>query len=203
MTDYRSEFLSFSRKTQLANKYVHDRRRNDPKASILWITARSEDEIKSGFQAIADKLMLEFRVEALLYEQSKQLQSEEPGQQAVDTSLDLLNRWLCSPLHEGWLLVLDNYDDARQLFLDIQGPNTGDLRNKITAHPEAEVLADILKELQYFPLAIDQAASFIRENSPMTFREYLGYLRPRTVDRERLLRFKQANPLYPESVMTT
>ena len=190
---------------------------------------------------------MEFRVEALLYEQSKQLQSEEHSQQAVGTSLDLLNEWLCSPLHEGWLLVLDNYDDvrvdiraflpagmrgavlitsrdrkvigsvaisglalsamdavdARQLFLEIQGSSTGNLHNKITAHPEAEALEDILKELEYFPLAIDQAASFMRENSPMSFGEYLEYLKPRSDNRERLLRFKQANPLYPESVMTT
>ena len=191
--------------------------------------------------------MLEFRVEALLYEQSKELQSEEPVQQAVESSLDLMYKCLRSPLHEGWLLVLDNYDDvrvnirailpagmrgavlitsrdrniigsvafsglalsamdaddARNLFLDIQGFRTGNLRNKTTAHPEAEVLEDILKELQCFPLAIDQAASFIRENSPMAFQEYLEYLEPRSVNRELLLRFKQANPLYPESVMTT
>ena len=37
----------------------------------------------------------------------------------------------------------------------------------------------------------------------MTLREYLTYLKPRSVDRERLLRFKQANPTYPDSVMTT
>lgn len=191
--------------------------------------------------------MLELRVEALLYEQSKQLQPEEPGQHAADTGLNLVNKWLCSPLHEGWLLVLDNYDDvrvdirafvpagmrgavlitsrdrkvigsvaksglalsamdandARQLFLEIQDSSAGNLRNKTTVHPEADVLEDILEELQCFPLAIDQAASFIRENSPMTLREYLEYLKPKSVNRERLLRFKQANPLYPESVMTT
>ena len=37
----------------------------------------------------------------------------------------------------------------------------------------------------------------------MTLREYLTYLKPRSVDRERLSRFKQANPTYPDSVMTT
>ena len=37
----------------------------------------------------------------------------------------------------------------------------------------------------------------------MTFCEYLTYLKPRSIDRERLLRFKQANPTYPDSVMTT
>ena len=93
--------------------------------------------------------------------------------------------------------------DARRMFLDIQGSSTKVLRTNATAHPEAEILEDILKELQYFPLAIDQAASFMRENSPMTFREYLEYLKPRSVNRERLMRFKQANPMYPESVMTT
>ena len=98
------------------------------------------------------------------------------------------------------LSAMDMFD-ARRLFLDIQGSSTGDL--KAADHAEADTLEDILKELQYFPLAIDQAASFIRENSPMTFREYLEYLKPRSVNRERLMRFKQANPLYPESVMTT
>ncbi len=168
-------------------------------------------------------------------------------QKPLGNRLDLVTAWLCSPSHEDWLVVLDNYDDvrvdlrkflpagmlgavlitsrdrkvigsvatsglalsamdavdARRMFLDIQGSSTGVLWNETTAHPEAEILGDILKELQYFPLAIDQAASFIRENSPMTFREYHGYLKPRSVNRERLMRFKQANPMYPESVMTT
>ena len=229
LTDWKTELLLLSRKTQLANKYVHDRRKKDPTASIFWITARSEDEIKAGFQAISDML------------------SDRLGQKPLGNPLDLLTNWLCSPSHEDWLLVLDNYDDVRvdirkflpagmlgavlitsrdrkvigsvatsglalsamdavdagRLFLDIQGSSTGILRNKATDHPEADILEDILKELQYFPLAIDQAASFIRENSPMTFREYLEYLKPRSINRERLMRFKQANPMYPESVMTT
>ena len=37
----------------------------------------------------------------------------------------------------------------------------------------------------------------------MTLREYQTYLKPRSVDRELLLRFKKANPTYPETVMTT
>ena len=36
----------------------------------------------------------------------------------------------------------------------------------------------------------------------MIFREYLNYSKPRSLDRERLLRFKQANSTYPGSVMT-
>ena len=229
MTDRKTELSLLSRKTQLANRYVHDRRNRDPTASIFWITARSDDEIEAGFQAIADKL------------------SDGSGQKHLGNRLDLVTDWLCSPSHKDWLLVLDNYDDvrvdlrkllpagmlgavlitsrdrkvigsvatsglalwamdavdARRMFLDIQGSSTKVLRTNATAHPEAEILEDILQELQYFPLAIDQAASFIRENSPMTFREYLEYLKPRSVNRERLMRFKQASPMYPESVMTT
>ena len=83
--------------------------------------------------------------------------------------------------------------DARRMFLDIQNSSTGVLRNNATAHPEAETLEDILEELQYFPVAIDQAASFIRENSPITLREYLEYIKPRSVNRERLMRLKKAN----------
>ncbi len=247
MIDHKIELSLLSRKTQLANKYVHDRRKKDPKASIFWITARSEAEIKAGFQALADKLLLRLGAEEVLCEQPRQLHPDGTGQRPLGNRLDFVINWLCSPFHEDWLLVLDNYDDVRvdirkllpagmpgavlitsrdrnvigsvatsglalsamdavdagRLFLCIQGSSTGILRNEATAHPEAEILEDILKELQYFPLAIDQAASFIRENSPMTFREYLEYLKPRSVNRERLMRFKQANPLYPESVMTT
>ena len=93
--------------------------------------------------------------------------------------------------------------DAERLFLRIQSLGTEPNLQISTSGPERQDLKQILGELQCFPLAIDQAASFIRENSPMTLREYLTYLKPRSIDRERLLRFKQANPTYPDSVMTT
>jgi len=95
-------------------------------------------------------------------------------------------------------------EDAKRLFLSIRGRCAQDGKvDDDSSDPEDEVLQQILHELQYFPLAIDQAASFIRENAPMTLVEYLDFLRPRGVDRERLMRFKEANPAYPESVMTT
>lgn len=70
-------------------------------------------------------------------------------------------------------------------------------------HPDHSVIQRIVEELHGFPLALSQAAAFVRENAPMTFQEYLDYLVPRTEDRELLLRFKEANPKYPESIMTT
>ncbi len=93
--------------------------------------------------------------------------------------------------------------DPERLFLRVQNLGTDPNLQRSAPDSERQVLKEILEELQCFPLAIDQAASFIRENSPMTLREYQTYLTPRSVDRERLLRFKQTNPTYPDSVMTT
>lgn len=103
----------------------------------------------------------------------------------------------------GFPLTGMDHLDAERLFLRIQSVGADPDQQTPIPEPENQDLKQILGELQYFPLAIDQAASFIRENSPMTLREYLNYLKPRSVDRERLLRFKQANPTYPDSVMTT
>ena len=92
------------------------------------------------------------------------------------------------------------FEDAKHLFLRVRGQ---EIENEVSSPSDSEELGKILQELHYFPLAIDQAASFIRENSPMTYPEYFELLKPRSTDRERLMRFKEANPMYPESVMTT
>lgn len=105
--------------------------------------------------------------------------------------------------NSGLALSAMDQRDAEKLFLRIQSHGTDDNWKDPSSHTEYDMLGHIMQELQCFPLAIDQAASFIRENSPMTFQEYFGYLKPRSSDRERLMRFKQANPRYPESIMTT
>ena len=103
----------------------------------------------------------------------------------------------------GFHLTAMDLLDAEHLFLRTQNLGADPHLQESTSDSEHQILKEVLQELQYFPLAIDQAASFIRENSPMTLREYQTYLKPRSIDRERLLRFKKANPTYPESVMTT
>ena len=80
--------------------------------------------------------------------------------------------------------------DAERLFVRVQSSGTKSDWNEPKSHPEYQILRQLLQEIQYFPLAISQAASFIRENSPMSLQEYLNYLKPRSIDRERLLRFK-------------
>jgi hypothetical protein len=93
--------------------------------------------------------------------------------------------------------------EAERLFYRLCFLAHEDLWRDPDAHPEHHAIQLIVKELHCFPLALDQAASFVRENAPMSFQEYLDFLAPRTEDRELLLRFKEANPKYPESIMTT
>ncbi|KAG8528660.1 uncharacterized protein KY384_006347 [Bacidia gigantensis] len=96
-----------------------------------------------------------------------------------------------------------DYQNARMLFLSLSNPFVEPTFDTLLEDRENEALDQILDDLQYFPLAIDQAACFVRENAPMSLQEYCRYLQPRSENREQLLRFKQANPDYPESVMTT
>ena len=93
-------------------------------------------------------------------------------------------------------------EEAVQLLLRSHQSSTAESMDTL-AHPEYDVICQIIEELQSFPLAIDQAAAFIRENSPLTFSEYFEYLQPRSQNRESLMRFKELLPKYPDSVMTT
>ncbi|MCJ1420142.1 hypothetical protein MMC32_006499 [Xylographa parallela] len=212
------------RKTQLVTQYAYNHRKNNPHASIVWVTAKSEHEIDAQFRQIA-----------------KRLSSSDP------LCTENVRDWMLSPDHKDWLLVFDDFDyadvrirrflpmeaagsvlittrdrrvldsvanfsieittmnntDAESLFLRIRGTRSDDSWRHPPSHPEYLALQQIVKELHCFPLAINQAVAFIRENSPMTFQEYLGFLKPRSRDRELLMRFKQANSSYAESVMTT
>ena len=104
--------------------------------------------------------------------------------------------------HGIWLTTMSSYD-AECLFVRTQRGISGEFWTDPESHPEYKTIKQIVEELHCFPLAITQATGFIRENSPMTFQEYLGYLAPRSADRELLMRFQEVNPNYPQSVMTT
>ncbi|KAF6231685.1 hypothetical protein HO173_009987 [Letharia columbiana] len=237
-------------KTQLATRFVYDRKIRKPSASIFWVSARNADEIETGFREIAVKLSLVREANGGVgYARPGLIATAGPAAEVMvqHDGVDLLKGRMLMPGHEDWLLVFDNFDDikvkidrflpigasgsvlittrdrkvigsvatsgfpltamdlldAERLFVRIQSLGAEPNVQRFTSALEREELKQILEELQCFPLEIDQAASFIRENSPTALREYLTYLKPRSVDRERLLRFKQANPTYPDSVMTT
>ena len=121
--------------------------------------------------------------------------------QILITSRD---RHIVGPIaSEGLQISGIGHKEAVGLLLRLHQLGTSNNTDDPSAHPEFEAIRKIVEELQAFPLAIDQAAAFIRENSPLTFAEYYEYLQPRSENRELLMRFKEVLPKYPGSVMTT
>lgn len=102
----------------------------------------------------------------------------------------------------GLHLTRPTTSDSEALFLRLQDLSLSSTID-VNSHPEYDILVEIVYELDGFPLALSQAAAFIRSNGPMKLSEYLDLLKPRSLDREQLLRFKEANPEYPASIMTT
>ncbi|MCJ1317976.1 hypothetical protein MMC15_003303 [Xylographa vitiligo] len=211
-------------KTQLVTQYAYNHKKNNPHASVIWISAKSESEVDAQFRQVEKRLS-----------------------HSDFSCAETAQSWMFSPDHKDWLLILDDFScthvglrhflpteaagsvlittrdrrilgsianfsidlssmnnmEAESLFLRIRGLQSDSSWKHPPSHPEYLALQQIVRELHCFPLAIDQAVAFIRENSPMTFHEYLGFLKPRSRDRELLMRFKEANPSYAESVMTT
>ncbi|OKL63784.1 hypothetical protein UA08_00961 [Talaromyces atroroseus] len=85
------------------------------------------------------------------------------------------------------------------------------LRNKteisfsdVKQHNEYPQIREIVKNLHGFPLALSQAAAYIRANDPFSCAEYLELLTAREdEDREFLLKYMPENAEYPWSVMST
>ncbi|KAK2748211.1 hypothetical protein FQN55_004487 [Onygenales sp. PD_40] len=213
-------------KTQCVTEYCH-RAREERKAEIFWFTATGLGELVSQYQEPArairrfvDQHKGSGKHKDVISRLSSYLQ---PGQET-----DLVKAWISS--QDDWILVFDNFDtisldvqkrsigtiamhgfelsnppqaDAELLFMRQRHQGSGVLHSDVRQHSEYGAIRDIVRDLAGFPLALSQAAAFIRENDPLTCAEYLELLTAHREDREDLLRFKEANPEYPESVMTT
>lgn len=124
-----------------------------------------------------------------------------PRGKVIFTSRD--RRSIGHVARHGFELKSPEPSDAGLLFLRLcnreEDVSSEDFRN----HPENIQIERIVESLESFPLALGQAAAYIRLNDPFTYTEYLELLTDQVEDREVLLRFKTENPEYPESVMTT
>lgn len=76
--------------------------------------------------------------------------------------------------------------------------------SEVERHSEYPQIREIVQNLHGFPLALSQAAAYIRANDPFSYAEYLELLTAREEeDREFLLKYMPENAGYPSSVMTT
>lgn len=86
--------LTTSRKSQLAIKYAHQMRQQDPKSWVLWIHASNATRFEESLRDVADLIKLKGR--------------SDPKAKI----LLLFKNWLRDNREEKWLVILDNADDA-------------------------------------------------------------------------------------------
>ncbi len=107
---------TITRKTQLATRFVYDRKLKKPWASTFWVSARNAKEIDAGFQDFAKKLSLVHNADGGMgYTRPFLTATAEAAAEARSQpdGVDLLKSWMLTPGHEDCLLVLDNFDDIQ------------------------------------------------------------------------------------------
>jgi tetratricopeptide (TPR) repeat protein len=203
-------------KTQLALQYVHSQRAHYE--WVYWISGDSETALFSGFQEIAkqtnccsaDANIKDVAKGVLSWLNQKEkfllvidnvddvgvvdgyLPEISPGRHTLITTR---NQYVGDIPAEGIEVGNLSLDDAIELLL-VRTQARG-----ITKTPEVECeAAQIVKELGFLPLAIEQAAAYIREVSKDLFKFLPSYRTNRKWHHKRLVK---GNRNYSKSVATT
>jgi len=119
-------------KTQTAVEYAY--RHQAEYDHVFWVRAEQETELITGYVALAKALQI------------PGLQQED--QQAIVT---LMKQWLAT--HDGWLLVLDNADDLRQLRPYLPATN-----GHILITTRAQALGDLAEKVEVTRMDADEGA---------------------------------------------
>ncbi|KAI5460951.1 hypothetical protein BGZ63DRAFT_425413 [Mariannaea sp. PMI_226] len=154
-------------KTQLAIDFA--RRHKAAFSAIFWLDGRSEDQLRQSFARCLTRIP---ELRAASRNPDMNLNSHE----GLDVAVMKVMEWLAQPSNTQWLLIFDNVDqdhqqggttgayDIRQYFPGDQGSiliTTRLLRlQQLDWCPDYDTLLDLLQGL---PLALAQAASYLRE----------------------------------------
>jgi tetratricopeptide (TPR) repeat protein len=203
-------------KTQLALEYAYTRQGHYD--GIYWISAVNQITVHSGFQEIAQRsncLPREFNLDSC--------------EQAVISWLNQQERWLIifDNLNDATVIdgLLPNVSPGRHILFTTRNPNSDEipaegleigvlnlkdavdllsLRSRIrnvSETPEGQLEAEqIVRELGFLPLAIEQAGAYIREVSKDIFKFLPSYRKNRQKYHQRIPR---GNWKYEKSVATT
>jgi len=203
-------------KTQLALEFVYSHKQVYER--IYWISAVSEATVFAGFQEIAQRTRcvpttLQLSPSEVAQRVLEWLNVQESWLLVIDNldKIEVIGKYLPDQSEGGHTLITTRnshcdhipaeglkvseleMDDAVQLLL---------LRCAIEETPEAKAeAAQIVNELGYLPLAIEQAAAYIREASHDIFKFLSSYRKDRKVHHSRLS--KGNRRFYSGSVSTT
>lgn len=124
-------------KTQLALAYAQ--RHQQEYSAVFWVNSKSEDTLKQGYAAAADRIYREHP--SLVY-----LKAVAEGSN-LDEAAEAVKRWLSSAENDRWLVIFDNYDTPKLPGRD--EPGTFDIRPHLPrAHQGAVLITTRSSQLQ-------------------------------------------------------
>ncbi|PNP74267.1 hypothetical protein FNYG_12316 [Fusarium nygamai] len=181
-------------KTQIALAYAHEAHTQNPDLSVFWVYASNEERMKQSYA----KIMQQFEIprgdnELELVKQWLEAEHHKPWLMVVDNVDDLdlfygtrgLSRHLPT-CPQGKLLVTTRNQQVAvratkgRCYIEVPRMTESEAQDLLGEHlgslrPGVADLSTLASKLEYLPLIIVQAASFIKENS-ISISEYLGLL---------------------------
>ncbi|WAO96033.1 NACHT domain-containing protein [Fusarium falciforme] len=200
-------------KSQLAVQYAHQVRQRSPNTWVFWVHASTRGRFEESYQSIADRLELPRRSDPdinVLRLVSEWLRVEEngPWEMIVDNADDAdvffsiaqgrLASFLTQSCNGSIVVTSRSMDVAERLvggrsnLFVIPAMERDEacqlLRGKLGLNHDNGSAADLVRVLDYMPLAITQAAAFINRRAPrMSTSKYLDEFRRSDTKRVRLL----------------
>ena len=198
-------------KTQLALEYVYSQ---DIYERVYWISGVSEATLLSGFYEIAERTHIaaaNLKPSEAAKHVLAWLNSQERWLLVIDNldDVSVVHGYLPN-LSSGHTLITtrnQHFDDIPAGGLEVSVLDVDDASavllalSKTADTPSAkDEAAKIVKELGYLPLAIEQAAAYIREASKNIYEFLASYQKNRQSHHARV---SKGNRIYKESVATT
>ncbi|KAF4442689.1 Gamma-glutamylputrescine oxidoreductase [Fusarium acutatum] len=189
--------LAGAGKTQIALAYAHETHAQNPDLSVFWVYASNEERMKQSYALIMQQFEISRGGNGLsdleLVKQWLEAEHHKPWLMVVDNADDLnlfygtrgLSRHLptCA---QGKLLVTSRNRQVAiratkgRCFIEIPRMTESEAQDLLGGHlgflrPDVADLSTLASKLEYLPLILVQAASFIKENG-ISISEYLSLL---------------------------
>ncbi|KAL8763279.1 MAG: hypothetical protein Q9194_007383 [Teloschistes cf. exilis] len=200
-----SQLLEWHWKSQLAIEYSYQVRNSSPEIWVFWVHASSKAKIEEGYRRIAEATRLPGRDDPrvnILQLVRAWLCDESNGRwvtivdNADDSSVlsDLTGEssngcvLVTARSQEAAFELVGNDEDILKLEPMSESYALALFRKKLKCEDNEEEVLELLQHLDYMPLAISQAAAYIRQRAPRTtISKYLNDFRRSEKDRASLL----------------